>query len=825
MGFLDRFRNTDSRQIRATEIVKADGKETSTVELKGLWASALGARTEGALELKKIRPEADEATNISAVAARCIDLIVDTLSSIDIKVKTADGERVDHYLTKLFNEKPNPSQSARLFKKAIWYRIYNHGEAIIVLDRGTSRVDEPKTFNLFYGNVKVNLTKSTPQAPHGEIGYFEIELSKNNWIKLAPSEVIWLREPDPANPWKSRAPMEAALESIGIARTARGWQAGQLTNGANPGGIVYVGEPESDEDYFLAREEIESALTGPSSAGRIAAVAGPVKPEWIPTTLNAQEVAYLETLEAADQQIANALGVPLDLIGGNRTYENVSQARKVFWEHTLIPKLQIIASEINRQALSETDFTAYFDIENIDALQENQSAIADRVSKAIQEDILTIDEARERLGLEPLPDGIGDKTLSYYRADIGISTNGGALSESAISNYNQNRIAEETEIETRSKDQKEERVFDVPQYIRDNAERGLRYYEEGFGGDGLVPETISDARRMADGFISEEKVAKMGPWIARHLVDLDAAKNSDPENPEYPGPGLVAHLLWGSGPDKSTALRVRRWAERKAAEYNQKTTGSGVHTRGIDEEYAVKVLDRLEEQTIRVVKRLADAQKRDALRRLDRGERDSSMPASANATFNPEAWTERAYEFLIPAVTNAIETGTIIAQETLDVAIENIDLYVAQAAEERAEVLVKQVNTTTATVLQDRLTAAAQADRLSVDQYRDALESTFDDLTGYRAETIARTETVSSLNGASREVAVQSNVAFGREWVATRDGKTRDSHSGLNGYQTRTMEDSYPNGLLHPGDPRGPAEETINCRCVEIYLTDFKKEN
>lgn len=825
MGFLDRFRKTDNQQVRATQIIKPDGKESSTVELKGLWASALGARTEGAVELKKIRPEADEATNISAVAARCIDLIVDTLSAINIKVETADGERAEHYLEKIFNQTPNPSQSARLFKKSIWYRIYNHGEAIIVLDRGNSRVDEPKTANIFYGNVKVNLTKSTPQAPHGEIGYFEIELSKNNWIKLAPSEVIWLREPDPGNPWKTRAPMEAALESIGIARTARGWQAGQLTNGANPGGIVYVGEPETDEDYFLAREEIESALTGPSSAGRIAAMAGPVKPEWIPTSLNAQEVAYLETLEVTDQQIANALGVPLDLIGGNRTYENVSQARKIFWEHTLIPKLEIIASEINRQSLSGSELTARFDIENIDALQENQNSIAERVSKTIQEDIITIDEARARLGLEPLPDGAGDKTLSRYRADIGMSINGGALTEQALANYAASRAETQT-IETRSGNTKtEERVFDVPQYIRQNAERGLRYYEEGFGGDGLVAETIADARRMADGFISEEKVAKMGPWIARHLVDLDAEKNNNPEHPEYPGPGLVAHLLWGSGPDKATALRVRRWAERKAAEYNEKTTGSGVHTRGIDEEYAVKVLDRLEEQTIRIVRRLADAQKRDALRRLERGERNASMPASATATFNPDAWSERAYEFLIPAVTNALETGTIIAQETLDVAIENIDLYVAQAAEERAQTLVKQVNTTTATVLQDRLTAAAQADRLSVDEYRAALESTFDDLSGYRADTIARTETVGSLNGASREVAVRSNVAFGREWVATQDGNTRDSHINLNGYQTRTMEDRYPNGLLHPGDPRGPADETINCRCVEIYLTDFRKEN
>jgi HK97 family phage portal protein len=826
MGLFDRI-NKNNNEQRSVKIVQEGGKENTTVELKGLWASAIGARTEGAIELKKLRPAVDEAININSVAARCIDLIVDTLAAAELQVTTATGEPVDHYLEKIWNDSPNPSQSARLFKKAVWYRIYNHGQAIIILDRGNSRVDEPKTANLFYGNVKVNVSKPTAYAPHGEIKYFEVEIAKDNWVKLAPTEVLWLREPDPSEPWKSRAPMEAALESIGLARAARGWQAGQLANGANPGGIVYMGaEPDSPEGFYLAREEIESALTGPSSAGRIAITAGPVEPKWIPTTLNAQEVAYLETLKITDEQIANALGVPLDLIGGNRTYENVSEARKMFWEHTLIPKLEIIASEINRQALAETEYYATFDLSEVESLQENKNAIAERVSKAVAEDIMTIDEARAKLGLEPLPNGEGNVTLSRYRGALGISINGGALGDAAFAALTGNRSVEENEKkEYRNVEQEEVRITDVPQYIIDNAKRGLEYLKEGYGGDGLTDKTIREARQMADSFISEDKVARMGPWIARHLVDLDAPKNNNPDDTEYPGAGLVAHLLWGSGPDKATSLRVKRWSERKAAEYNKKHTGEGIHTRGLDEDEAEKVLDRLEEQTVRIVKRLADAQQRDAIKRLERGERNNTIPASANVTFNPEAWSERAYEYLLPAITNALEKGVEITLTSLAVNPEGLalDTYVAQAADERTKVLVDRVNKTTAKVLEDKLSAAALADRITVDEYRQALESTFTDLSTNRANTIARTEMVSSLNGASRQVAVKSNVAMAREWVATRDDLTRDSHARLNGHRTQTMEDLYPNGLKYPGDPRGNPEETVNCRCVEIYVTDFRK--
>ena len=59
--------------------------------------------------------------------------------------------------------------------------------------------------------------------------------------------------------------------------------------------------------------------------------------------------------------------------------------------------------------------------------------------------------------------------------------------------------------------------IDVPQYIQDNAKRGLEFYEEGFGGDGLVQTTINEARDMAEGNVSHEKAKKMKNWFSRHI--------------------------------------------------------------------------------------------------------------------------------------------------------------------------------------------------------------------------------------------------------------------------------------------------------------------
>jgi len=112
-------------------------------------------------------------------------------------------------------------------------------------------------------------------------------------------------------------------------------------------------------------------------------------------------------------------------------------------------------------------------------------------------------------------------------------------------------------------------VDNVPEFIKNNAQKGLDYLTEGFGGDGLTDATKREAREMADGNISEDKVRKMAPWFARHKVDGQAPKNNNPDDSEYPGAGLVAWLLWGGNADFDNA--AEDWAQRQIDSLNNET--------------------------------------------------------------------------------------------------------------------------------------------------------------------------------------------------------------------------------------------------------------
>lgn len=123
-------------------------------------------------------------------------------------------------------------------------------------------------------------------------------------------------------------------------------------------------------------------------------------------------------------------------------------------------------------------------------------------------------------------------------------------------------VSDVPDVPSDENDPDEERAVnqEAPAYMRAAARRGLAYYEEGKGGDGLVEKTIREARLMAEGNVSDDKWIRIAAWIARHLGDLDSP-DAQPDSENYPSAGVVAHLLWGSGSNKRQAQRTLEYAQ------------------------------------------------------------------------------------------------------------------------------------------------------------------------------------------------------------------------------------------------------------------------
>ena len=90
---------------------------------------------------------------------------------------------------------------------------------------------------------------------------------------------------------------------------------------------------------------------------------------------------------------------------------------------------------------------------------------------------------------------------------------------------------------------------------------------------------------------------------------------------------------------------------------------------------------------------------------------------------------------------------------------------------------------------------------------------------GYnKAARIARTEGHRIQNSAADDaahLARDRGADVVKQWDATLDGNTRESHVAVDG-QIRELDEEFGNGLMFPGDPRGSAAEVVNCRCAYL---------
>ena len=95
-----------------------------------------------------------------------------------------------------------------------------------------------------------------------------------------------------------------------------------------------------------------------------------------------------------------------------------------------------------------------------------------------------------------------------------------------------------------------------------------------------------------------------------------------------------------------------------------------------------------------------------------------------------------------------------------------------------------------------------------------------------RARVIAQTENTRAYGAGTLGAGMEQSRVTGRllrkRWDTERDSRVRDSHREVDG-QVRDLSmpwyvDGFP--LMFPGDPIGPPESVINCRCDLVILNE-----
>ena len=355
-----------------------------------------------------------------AVAYRCVAHIAQNLASLDMVVMAGDEADDTDPMAVLWNQgTPDSPYSARVVREVLFARAELQGQAFGYIDRDGNPNGPAAALHPIYDPVEV-VVASVEDRANGRLiprvlGY--VVKARGGDVPLLPSEVLWMRYPHPTERWGALAPWKAALYAAESDALARKWQRSMLEQDARPSMIVNAGSVPADRWEQLSAQWV-SRVQGPGNAGRSLLVSSATPVDAKPLTFSPAEMAYLESRKVNADEVMLAFGIRRDVLFGESTYENQRAAKTALWSDTLLPKLDTMASELDRQLMPDPLRTVAWDLSEVDALRESQDSIIKRVSDATYPDVLMIDEGRAMMGLDPLPNGLGQMTLTAYREHV-----------------------------------------------------------------------------------------------------------------------------------------------------------------------------------------------------------------------------------------------------------------------------------------------------------------------------------------------------------------------------------------------------------------------
>ena len=356
---------------------------------------------------------AQEGYQQNAVVYKCINEIANGASAIKICVYDGDIKLDAHPLINLL-ERPNPLQAGNEYFKSLYSFLLIAGNSYAL--RVGAENGEPRELYLLRPD-RVKVKPSNNMIPRGYVYEVGGKVIKDYDVdpQTGESEVKHFKLWNPIDDYYGLSPIHSASTDIDQHNFAAKHNVSLLMNGARPSGaIVFRPKDEAGQSVQLTEyqraqllQDMQVRFQGTDNSGRPMLLEGDF--EWKEMGLSPKDMDFLQLKNMSARDIAMCFGVPSQLIGipDAQTYSNVQEARLALYEETIIPLAKRIESDLNEylSPLYGETISIRYDIDSIPAMAERRKRIYENVTVAVREGIISRNEARERLGLEPISGG------------------------------------------------------------------------------------------------------------------------------------------------------------------------------------------------------------------------------------------------------------------------------------------------------------------------------------------------------------------------------------------------------------------------------------
>lgn len=400
MGFWNRLTATFSRPTAALKQHAVIDSISSLVAFEPSWD----------VELRRLRNMLPSTLDITARTAyrdnAAVYSVIRTLTTafsepeLDVVI---DGERApEHPLRRLFSQ---PME--RFSETQLWSRVAFH-----LCTGGNTYILKLRSRNgAVVGLRPIPEAAITRVSAGGVLQYYTITLATGASENIVLDDVIHVPFvlPDGSDESIGLCPLVPALLDVRTDSEATRYLYAVLKNDAVPRLVLQTDTQLSEKARALLKQSIEENYGG-ANRGRPMLLEEGLTASRI--SLSLQELALEQLRSVPEARICSVYGVPPELVGvnvglTNSTYSNKREARRAFVENMLVPLWRYVADSIENGLRAEygDEFQLAFNTAQVAALQENREIVEQRAITAYRGGVMTKNEARTALGLQPVPDG------------------------------------------------------------------------------------------------------------------------------------------------------------------------------------------------------------------------------------------------------------------------------------------------------------------------------------------------------------------------------------------------------------------------------------
>ncbi len=334
----------------------------------------------------------NEAWRRSVWVRKCVDSKGKRIAARELKVWRGETEQKNNELLKLF-KRPNPYLSGSEF----WYLVSAHmdlfGASTWLKDRKGSKVSA-----LWF----INPGAISPQfggKDDRELLAWRVTTRRGTRF-VDPLDVAIFREPNPFDVYGWSSPLDAVTYGVTGDIYAQQHNIGFFTLGARPNGVL---ETDQQLDHKTAQRLLDEFEVRHKAKHRPAILTHGMK--WQATQANAADIEFINGRKMNREEILAAFGVPPVEVGllEYASYANARDQRRMYWESTLVPRINAIGDVLQHDFLNDDDnYSAKHDVSDVEELRESMENLL-KSMQILCDHGMPVKQASEYLDLGLLP--------------------------------------------------------------------------------------------------------------------------------------------------------------------------------------------------------------------------------------------------------------------------------------------------------------------------------------------------------------------------------------------------------------------------------------